>query len=107
MSLGTRGTVLLLLYLALDENDDRPLIIDQPEENLYPKSIFDELVDLFKVTKNKRQIITVTHNANLAVNTDAAQIIVAESEYHQTGHFPHIRYILEGFRHKKTAHNWR
>jgi hypothetical protein len=31
---GQRGIVLLLLYLALDDADDRPLIIDQPEENL-------------------------------------------------------------------------
>lgn len=44
LSPGTRGIVLLLLYLALDESDPRPLIIDQPEENLDPKSIFDELV---------------------------------------------------------------
>jgi hypothetical protein len=35
LSPGTRGIVLLLLYLALDDADDRPLIIDQPEENLY------------------------------------------------------------------------
>jgi hypothetical protein len=34
LSPGTRGIVLLLLYLALDDADDRPLIIDQPEENL-------------------------------------------------------------------------
>ena len=43
---GSRGLV-LLLYLALDDSDDRPLIIDQPEENLDPKSVFDELVTLF------------------------------------------------------------
>src|SRR5262249_20859657 len=36
LSPGTRGIVLLLLYLALDDADDRPLIIDQPEENLDP-----------------------------------------------------------------------
>jgi hypothetical protein len=47
LSPGTRGIVLLLLYLSLDDGDDRPLIIDQPEENLDPKSVFDELVDLF------------------------------------------------------------
>ena len=29
LSPGTRGIVLLLLYLALDDDDDRPLIIDQ------------------------------------------------------------------------------
>jgi hypothetical protein len=34
LSPGTRGVVLLLLYLAVDLHDQRPLIIDQPEENL-------------------------------------------------------------------------
>jgi hypothetical protein len=34
-------------YLALDDSDNRPLMIDQPEENLDPKSVFDELVNLF------------------------------------------------------------
>ena len=44
LSPGTRGIVLLLLYLALDDDDDdRPLVIDQPEENLDPQSVFDEL----------------------------------------------------------------
>ena len=96
LSPGTRGIVLLLLYLALDNNDDRPLIIDQPEENLDPRSIFDELVDLFVKTKSKRQIIMVTHNANLVVNTNADQIIIAKSEYHEAGQLPHIRYISGG-----------
>ena len=77
LSPGTRGIVLLLLYLAIDKEDDRPLIIDQPEENLDPKSIFDELVPLFREVKSRRQIIIVTHNANLVVNTDADQVIVA------------------------------
>ena len=79
LSPGNRGIVLLLLYLALDDADDRPLIIDQPEENLDPKSVFDELVGLFVASKAKRQIIIVTHNANLVINTDADQIIVAEA----------------------------
>lgn len=51
LSPGTRGIVLLLLYLALDESDDRPLVIDQPEENLDPKSVNDELVPLFIAAK--------------------------------------------------------
>ena len=78
LSPGTRGIVLLLLYLALDDADDRPLVIDQPEENLDPKSVFEELVKLFVDAKRKRQVIIVTHNANLVVNTDADQIIIAE-----------------------------
>ena len=52
LSPGTRGIVLLLLYLAVDQSDDRPLIIDQPEENLDPKSIFDELVGRFVETRH-------------------------------------------------------
>ncbi|MET4349465.1 TrlF family AAA-like ATPase [Bradyrhizobium sp. RT9a] len=96
LSPGTRGIVLLLLYLALDDSDDRPLIIDQPEENLDPKSVFDELVALFIAAKSKRQVIIVTHNANLVINTDADQIIVAEAGPHQSGGLPPISYVSGG-----------
>lgn len=96
LSPGTRGIVLLLLYLALDDSDDRPLIIDQPEENLDPKSVFDELVGLFITAKAKRQVIMVTHNANLVINTDADQIIVAEAGPHSSGGLPPIRYEAGG-----------
>jgi DNA repair exonuclease SbcCD ATPase subunit len=96
LSPGTRGIVLLLLYLALDDSDDRPLIIDQPEENLDPKSVFDELVALFIAAKAKRQVIMVTHNANLVINTDADQIIVAEAGPHPAGGLPPISYLAGG-----------
>lgn len=96
LSPGTRGIVLLLLYLAVDQSDDRPLIIDQPEENLDPKSIFDELVGRFIETRNRRQIIIVTHNANLVVNTDADQVIVANAGAHRPGGLPEMTYISGG-----------
>jgi hypothetical protein len=96
LSPGTRGIVLLLLYLALDDSDDRPLIIDQPEENLDPKSVFDELVGLFIAAKAKRQVIIVTHNANLVINTNADQIIVAEAGPHPSGCLPPINYVAGG-----------
>jgi len=96
LSPGTRGIVLLLLYLALDDTDDRPLIIDQPEENLDPKSVFDELVELFIAAKAKRQVIIVTHNANLVVNTDADQIILAQAGPHGPGGLPPISYAAGG-----------
>jgi hypothetical protein len=101
LSPGTRGIVLLLLYLALDDADDRPLIIDQPEENLDPKSIFDELVGLFLVAKNKRRVILVTHNANLVVNADADQVIVAQVGPHPPGELPPISYLSGGL---ESAH---
>lgn len=96
LSPGTRGIVLLLLYLAIDEEDDRPLIIDQPEENLDPQSIYDELVGRFRVAKTRRQIIIVTHNANLVVNTDADQVIVATAGHHGPGELPQITYESGG-----------
>lgn len=96
LSPGTRGIVLLLLYLALDEADDRPLIIDQPEENLDPKSVYDELVPLFIRAKTKRQVIMVTHNANLVINTDADQIIIASAGPHPSAGLPSIGYVAGG-----------
>lgn len=96
LSPGTRGIVLILLYLALDDDDDRPLIIDQPEENLDPQSVYDELVPLFHAAKRRRQVIMVTHNANLVVNTDADQIIVAESGTSTGGGLPPISYVCGG-----------
>ncbi|WP_428667630.1 TrlF family AAA-like ATPase [Reyranella sp.] len=96
LSPGTRGIILLLLYLALDDHDDRPLIIDQPEENLDPKSVFDELVGLFLMAKTKRQVIMVTHNANLVVNTDADQIIIAHAEPREAHSLPRISYMSGG-----------
>ncbi|MEK7946679.1 TrlF family AAA-like ATPase [Pigmentiphaga sp. YJ18] len=92
LSPGTRGIVLLLLYLAIDAEDLRPLIIDQPEENLDPQSIFQELVQRFRAAKYRRQIIIVTHNANLVVNTDADQVIVASCGPHRPGQLPLISY---------------
>nr|WP_207790249.1 AAA family ATPase [Glacieibacterium frigidum] len=96
LSPGTRGIVLLLLYLVIDTDDDRPLIIDQPEENLDPRSIFVELVERFRSAKQRRQIIIVTHNANLIVNTDADQVIVATCGPHRPGQLPEIRYQAGG-----------
>jgi energy-coupling factor transporter ATP-binding protein EcfA2 len=96
LSPGTRGIVLLLLYLALDDSDNRPLVIDQPEENLDPKSVFEELVHLFIEAKAHRQVIMVTHNANLVINTDADQIIIAASGPHPHGALPPITYRSGG-----------
>lgn len=92
LSPGTRGIVLLLLYLAIDLQDTRPLIIDQPEENLDPNSVFQELVPQFREARKRRQMIIVTHNANLVVNTDADQVIIARSTRTTPTSLPTISY---------------
>jgi hypothetical protein len=96
LSPGTRGVVLLTLYLGLDEWDVRPLIIDQPEENLDPASVFSTLVPFFKAAARRRQIIMVTHNANLVVNTDSDQVIVASAKRHSRDRLPDITYTAGG-----------
>ena len=79
LSPGERGALLLIFYLILDK-DDIPLIIDQPEENLDNESVYHILVHFIKKVKEKRQIIIVTHNPNLAIVCDADQIINMQIE---------------------------
>ena len=74
LSPGERGGLLLIFYLMLDRQDI-PLVIDQPEDNLDNKSVYEILVTFIKQAKKRRQIILVTHNPNLAVVADAEQII--------------------------------
>ena len=72
------------------------MIIDQPEENLDPKSIYEDLVERFKTARLRRQIIIITHNANLVVNTDADQVIVAKCGPHRPGYLPELSYQSGG-----------
>ena len=74
LSPGGRGIVLLIFYLALS-NENTPLIIDQPEDNLDNQSIFTKLVPAITEAKKKRQIIVVTHNPNIAIACDSETII--------------------------------
>lgn len=76
LSIGQRGTLLLKVYLAT-ATDKQVFIIDQPEDNLDNNFIVNELVPLIRKAKQSRQIIMSTHNANLVVNADAEQVIVA------------------------------
>jgi hypothetical protein len=96
LSPGMRGVILLTLYLALDRWDQRPLVIDQPEENLDPLSVYTDLVPFFRDAARRRQIIMVTHNANLVVTTDSDQIIVAEAERTSASGLPMVSYSAGG-----------
>lgn len=82
MSPGKRGLVLLSLMLELS-NSTHPILIDQPEDNLDNRTIYSELKDFVRKCKNKRQIIMVTHNANLVVAADAECVIVADQRGQQ------------------------
>jgi predicted ATPase len=77
LSLGQQQSVLLALMLSA--NTDKPLIIDQPEDNLDGEFIYKTLVPVLRQAKERRQIIIVTHNPNVAVLGDAEQIIVMKA----------------------------
>lgn len=79
LSVGQRGTFYVCLKLATDPFGS-PFVFDQPEDDLDNDFIMKQLVPLFSQIKKYRQVIIVTHNANLVVNTDAEQIIVASNE---------------------------
>lgn len=79
ISVGQKGTVYLKMKLAT-EAFSKPIIFDQPEDDLDNEFIMDDLIDLFKNLKKYRQVIIVTHNANLVVNADAEQVIIAKND---------------------------
>lgn len=76
MSPGKKALVLLKLLIELAESKC-PILIDQPEDDLDNRSVFDELIPFIKRKKKERQIIIVTHNANIVVGADAEEVIVA------------------------------
>ncbi|HEX9827645.1 MAG TPA: hypothetical protein VGA80_13680 [Flavobacteriaceae bacterium] len=78
ISVGQKGTVYLKMMLAT-EAFSKPIIFDQPEDDLDNEFIMQNLISLFKELKQYRQVIIVTHNANLVVNADAEQVIVASN----------------------------
>lgn len=101
LSPGTRGIALLVLYLLMDEDDRRPLIIDQPEGNLDNSSVYAQLVPYIRKAKENRQIIIVTHNPNLVIGTDAEQIIIAASSRSPNQVYPCITYYSGSLEHNE------
>ena len=71
--------VSLLLSLLLETYDDRPLVIDQPEDQLDNRFLFDDILPALKRLKGRRQVILATHNPNIVVNGDADLIIQLEA----------------------------
>lgn len=99
LSAGMKGVVLLALHLDPKDQSRKPIVIDQPDANLDSRAVVDVLCPLIRRIKRDRQIVIVTHNPNLVVNTDAELVIVAESEAREPAKLPKMRYrwgALEG-----------
>ena len=79
LSFGQQGTIYLRLQIAANMFSET-IIYDQPEDDLDNSFITSELISIFKTIKQYRQIIIVSHNANLVVNSDSEQVIIAQNE---------------------------
>ncbi len=103
LSKGQMATALLPLILR---DASYPLIFDQPEDDLDNRFIFETLVAQLKNLKTKRQLIFVTHNANIPVLGEADKVVVMEMESPKAARMPmqgsvddmkeHILRLLEG-----------
>jgi hypothetical protein len=82
---------LFALTLTLNESQEPwPLLIDQPEDDLDSRSIYDVVVPYIAKRKSERQIIMVSHNANLVIGADSEEVIIAnrhgEDRKNENGH---------------------
>ncbi len=83
VSIGQKATALLLLVFA---QSGRPLILDQPEEDLDNRFVYEDVVPLLRAEKGivypvrRQQIIVATHNANIPVNGDAELVLSLADE---------------------------
>ena len=84
MSPGKKGLVLLQLLINLSD-EEWPILLDQPEDDLDNRSVYEDLVTFLKKKKAQRQIIIVTHNPNLVVGADAEESIVANQSGQEAG----------------------
>lgn len=76
MSAGKRALAGLSLLLA-NSGAGGPIVLDQPEDDLDSRSIANEVVPYLRRAKRERQIVMVSHNANLVVGSDSELVIVA------------------------------
>lgn len=82
LSMGQQQSILLAILLQSDSK--KPLLIDQPEDNLDSEFIYKSIVRNLRRIKEHRQVIIVTHNANIAVLGDAELIVPLKSTSSRT-----------------------
>lgn len=79
MSDGKKAFVVLKLLLDFSDKDC-PILIDQPEDDLDNRAIYNDLVLYLRKKKKLRQIIVATHNPNIVVGADSELIICANQQ---------------------------
>lgn len=82
MSPGKKASTFLEIKLEIgkSDSDSKIYLIDQPEDNLDNEFITDVLIDKMRELRNNSQIILVSHNAAIAINSDSENIIISKNE---------------------------
>ncbi|KKR02448.1 MAG: hypothetical protein UT29_C0002G0010 [Candidatus Yanofskybacteria bacterium GW2011_GWA1_39_13] len=94
MSDGEKALALLEFIFKFD-NYNYPVLIDQPEDDLDSRAISKHIVDFIKEEKGKRQVIIVSHNANMVVCGDSEEVIVSEKKGGKTPIFEYSSGAIE------------
>ncbi|MCY0992509.1 AAA family ATPase [Nannocystis sp. ILAH1] len=114
LSTGQKSAAILPILLM---DSEAPLLVDQPEDNLDNSFITDAIIPQLAASRGRRQLVFITHNPNLPVLGEAAQVIVLEADgrnARQVAQGPveavkqHILRLMEGgreaFRHRQQRY---
>ena len=77
LSVGQKSTALLVMALS---DGEMPVVIDQPEDSLDIRSIWEDICLNVRTNKSKRQFIFTTHNSNVAVGSDSDNFIILDAD---------------------------
>lgn len=104
MSAGKRALAGLTLLLS-DESNIGPLVVDQPEDDLDSRSITEAIVPYLRNAKTKRQVVIVSHNANLVVGADSELVLVANQGSKSYKNYEGLRYFYGAGALESSAEN--
>lgn len=79
MSEGKKAFIILRMLLDFNESG-YPILIDQPEDDLDNRAIYDEMATYLKKIKKLRQVIVVSHNPNIVVGGDSELVVCANQD---------------------------
>ncbi|MCW3101260.1 MAG: hypothetical protein JWL77_6878, partial [Chthonomonadaceae bacterium] len=77
LSTGQKATAFLVMALC---EGVIPIVVDQPEDSLDIRSIWDDMCTRLRTSKRSRQFVVTTHNSSLAVASDSDKFVVLQGD---------------------------